>query len=251
MPAPKKYRVMLPDERVTPFFNHIFDEQIGELEGKHSALVYFVVYDRAWHRRNHRLPATVAQIARWCGLDERTVENCLDELLEKQFIERVRKGVPHSHIHKPVWSVPAADWSLGEGGWLPIPRFLVRVYLPRFHNAVALLFLLRYQHIHWLNHSWVGMETLSGQLGWSASRTRSAVRTMGKPELWLKQGTGLPRPLKIIPYKTPKGEDRRRFSVRAVRYEKKSRRGTSLFLVPKEFRRHFKLPSNVSLLQLA
>jgi hypothetical protein len=74
---------------------------------------------------------------------------------------------------------------------------------------------------------------------------------MGRPELWSKQRTKLPYPLEILRYKTPKGEDRRRFSVRAVRYEKKRRRGISLFLVPKEFRKRFKLPANVSLLQLA
>lgn len=238
MSTSTKSRVLIPSDRWTPVRSEIFDEQLAQLKERASGLVYLILYDRCWHRDGHRICGSIAEISGWCGLDERTVGKCVAELEGRKFIRRVRMGVSHSHINKPCWSVPLTEFLLNEEQWIPVPRFLITRYLKRFTNSVLLLLLLRYQHINWQNKCWVGIATLCRRTGWSPSRVRNSLRTMGHKKIWKKQQTKLPWPLEIS--YSDNGE-RRHFGVRAVRYEragKKGRKVTTVEISP-EFGKRF------------
>ena len=175
-------------------------------------------------------------------MNEKTVPKCIEELEQKKFIIRVSKGVSHSHVNKPKWRIPLSEFQLDQGGWIPVPRFIIKRYLRDFHNAVLLLFILYYQHMSWKNKAWVGVTTLCKRTGWSPTRVRKALRTMGHEHIWNKQNTNLPWPLEIL-YAGKPGEERRRFRVRAVWYKrmKKKGGGVSTIQVSEEFRKRFKI----------
>lgn len=241
MSTPPKYRILIPDDRWTPFRNEIVDKALALLELNRSAVVYLALYERAWHRPKRVVCASRAQIARWTNTEERGVRGCLLELRNKGLLVRRRQGIKHSRIRTPCWYVPLADFVLGEAEWFPVPRFLVTKYCREFPNAVLLPVLVRYQHLGWLNFSWVGAPTLAERLNWSESRVRDALRTMAHKHLWSSLGTGLPRPLEILYAKTKTGEDRRRFRVRALWYRRVSKKGGgySTVKVSEEFAKRF------------
>ena len=121
--------------------------------------------------------------------------------------------------------------------WTPVPRFIITKYCRRFHNAVLLVVLLRIQHFSWKNHCWPGVKKLSELTGWSCTRIRKALRTMGHRLIWDRQGTNLPWPLEII--RRGKGEHvRRHFRVRLVSYKRKGR-ASATFQVSNKFARYF------------
>ena len=61
---------------------------------------------------------------------------------------------------------------------------LIQKYLPANPNTVLLPVLLSYQHMSWLNYSWVGVATLSKRLNWSGSRVRDSLRNMFDEDIW-------------------------------------------------------------------
>jgi hypothetical protein len=150
-------------------------------------------------------------------MDERVVKKCLAELLRKELIRKIRSGVRRSRINKDLWTVPLAVVDLKQDSWTPIPRVLIQKYLPADPNTVLLPLLLYYQHMNWLNYSWVGVRTLSKRLNWSASRVRDSLRSMFDQDAWYSQNE-LQWPLRCRVVKNEKGERRRRFRVRAVHY---------------------------------
>jgi hypothetical protein len=244
MPLRQHQRVYIPKDRWTPVANKVFDETLATLNEKRSGTLYLILFDRCWHADGKRVDATIAEIAIWCDMDERTVVKCLRELRNKKLVLRVRKGVKRSHINKPRWRVPLAEGSRADGHYTPIPRFLIMKYCRRYPNALLLLVIIRYQHINWQNKAWVGVETLCKRTGWSGSRVRDAIRVMGHKALWAKQRIQLPWPLEITYHN--RGQ-RRYLRVRAVWYEitgPKRRRFRKMF-VSEEFRKRFKLPSRV------
>lgn len=196
--VPARERVLIPSTRWTPIRNTVFDHILPALKEKRAALVYLVLYDRTWHGSNHRIHATIADLARWTGLDERTISDCLDELEQKGFVVRVSTGVRRSRISKPLWRVPAAEFRLSEGSWVPIPRLLIKRYLPAYANAVLAVVLVKYQHLSWKNYCWPTLPTLGAAMGWSTSRVAEALNIMGRPEEWKQQRTCLPRPIELI-----------------------------------------------------
>lgn len=232
-----KARILIPPERWTAVQTDVFTEVLPELHQKRAAFLYFVLYDHARRSPTGLVAASVAELARWTGLNVRTVNNCLTELREHKFVLRKKLGIKHSRIHKPCWRVPLADFSPSAASWIPVPRFLILRYCRDYPNAVILIVLLRLQHIHWQNHCWPGARTLSRSLNWSPSHVRNALHTMAYDTRWKRQETGLPRPLKIDWQTNANGESRRHFQLRAVRY-KGSKRGSTLSIAP-EFAKFF------------
>ncbi len=239
-----RYRVCISSKRWTPVQNEVFDKIFAKLEGKRSGLVYLVLYDRCRHRDGRKISATIAEITRWCGIDERSVMKCLEELESKELIIRVRDGVKRSHINKPRWRVPLTEFELGDGNWTPIPRFLFTKYCRRYAGAVLLSLLLRYQHIHKQNSCWIGVARLCKRTGWSESRVRDAIRTMGRERLWRRRSKSLPQPLEI---KYNPQRTHRRFRVLAVYYESKGRKGRKVYsmTISEEFRKRFKIKTTL------
>jgi hypothetical protein len=217
------YRVQIPKGQWTPFRNEVFAKELGSLEEKRAAALYLFLYDRAYHRPSKVVAATVRQLSRLLKMDERVIKKCLAELRRKELIRKIRSGVRRSRINKDVWTVRLAVVDLKQDSWTPIPRVLIQKYLPADPNAVLLPLLLYYQHMNWLNYSWVGVTTLSKRLNWSTSRIRDSLRGMFDQDAWYSQNE-LQWPLRCRVVKNEKGERRRRFRVRAVHYYQAGKR---------------------------
>ncbi|GEM_PF-3715177 len=231
-----KYRILIPSTRWTPVRRYVINNVLRRLREKRAALVYIILYDRAWHNEN-RVSATIAELSRWTGMNERTVVKCIEELEEKGLIVRIQPGVAHSHVNVPCWRVPLSEFALGEREWTPVPRFVITRYCQAFPNAVLLVVLLNYQHMGWQNKCWVGVTKLCQRTGWSEIRVRRALRIMGHEGIWNRQGIYLPCPIEIS-YSPDRRN--RRFRVRAVLYTRKPS-GFSVVEVSSEFRRRFNI----------
>jgi hypothetical protein len=235
-------RILIPPEIWTPIQTAVFEDVLPNLGEKRSAQLYFVLYDRARHSPTGLVAGSVAQLARWSGLNVRTVNNCLKELREQRFVLRKKSGVKHSRTHKPCWRVPLTQFSTSTASWVPVPRFLIQKYCQRYPGAVILLVLLRYQHILWINHCWPGVYRLGKILNWSPSRVRNALHCMGYDKPWKEQQTSLPRPLEITWHTNPQGESRRHFRVLAIRYKKGTKRGRPTLSIAPDFATFFDIP---------
>src|SRR4029077_18078302 len=194
-----------------------FNKELGTLDENRAAAVYLFLYDRAYHRPSNAVALTVRELSRLLKMDERVIKKCLAELRSKELIRKIRTGVRRSRINKDVWKVPLAVVDLKRDSWTPIPRVLIQKYLPADPNSVLLPLLLHYQHMNWLNKSWVGVTTLSKRLNWSASRVRDSLRSMFDEDTWDSR-SDLEWPLRCRVVRNEKGERRRRFTVRAVYY---------------------------------
>jgi hypothetical protein len=239
--AAQQIRILIPAERWTPVRNNVFSEVLGRLKETRSAAVYLILFDRAWHSTpKNILWATIADIGRWAGMDQRTAAKCVAELEEQGLVTRVRRGKLRSKTNKPSWSVPLSNFKLAEGSWTPVPRFLVTRYCKASANAVLLVLLLYYQHMKYFNDCWTGVPTLAKRLGWSEPRVRRALTSMSSNSKWAKE-SDLPWPL------ARSGDGgRRRHSVRAIEYTKIRRPNGSIkrvnVEVSEEFRERFKIP---------
>jgi hypothetical protein len=235
------YGVDIEPENWTPIRNQVFTDILSTLEKRHSAALYLYLYDRAYHSPSKRIPATVAELARQTGIDARTANKCLAELLEQGLIRQVRQGVKRSKAktRRPVWAVPLATIDLREGNWTPIPRNLICKYLPAYPNAVLLLVLGYHQHMKRLNFCWVGVTTLSKRLNWRATRIRDSLRYMFDKENWRSLHPELPWPLWCEIVKNKEGQPRRHFRVRAIEYEGKGK--NAVMRLSKSFRMAFDL----------
>ncbi len=215
-----KHRVLMEEGDWTPFRNEIFDNWGGKLQAHNAAALYAVLYDRAYHHARQLLKpivsAAYSDLANWSGLDSRVVKMCLKELRDKGLVHKEKAGTKGSRTDKPVWKVPLATRFLTQGGvtWTPVPRFLVREYIPVYANSVLLLFMLRFQSYNWLDKSWPGILAISGKCNWSESRVREALEKMSDRQLW-KKIAKLPRPLT----RKPQEKGSTHSTVRAVRYE--------------------------------
>lgn len=228
-------RVNIPKNYWTPFPNGIFDEQFKNLEGKNTAAVYAVLYDRAYHDRSRGVKASFSDISRWTDLDARVVKECLEELR--------RCGLVHkSKSRKRIWKVPAASVDLSAGNWTPVPRMLVQEYIPEYHNSVLLLQFLRIQHYRWMDYCYPGWTALAEKMNWSETRVRDAIEFMSDVKKWKKR-THRPHPLSSK-LKPTKDDDRMRhdYRVRAVRYESSAPRD-KIIRLSSRFSEHFHIPN--------
>jgi hypothetical protein len=246
--SPPIHRILIPHKHWTAFPNRIFDEELRVLKQKSAAAVYLFLIDFAAHRPSRHVVLTRSEIAARINMDERIIKRCLSELEARGFIRQVRPGVLHSHINKDRWLVPAAQSDSLRDGWTPVPRLLIREYLPKYPNAALLPVLLYHQHMHWRNKCWMGVERLSKVLNWSPTRVRSALRTMSVQGNWSKLETSLPRPLSVSSSGTTTKASStgtagqraaRHYSVQAVRYTIAQQESKRRVLIPKPFLDHF------------
>src|SRR5439155_7398035 len=121
-PQPIKYRVLIPRDRWTPVHMDVFTDIFPKLKEKRAAILYIILYDRVRHRDFRTVRASIAELTRWSGLNERTVKKCITELREKRFILRKKHGTKHSHTDKPLWRVPDAEFDAALASWVPVPR---------------------------------------------------------------------------------------------------------------------------------
>jgi hypothetical protein len=246
-PEPLKWRIWIAPGDWTPVHRDVFTDVFPALRQKRAAVLYAVLYDRVRHNDFRAVRASVAQLARWSGLNERTVKKCITELREHKFILRKKHGTKHSYTDKPLWRVPLTEFNPKFVSWVPVPRFIITRYCSHFFGCVLLLGLLRYQHVGWRNDCWVGVPRLSKDFGWSQTTVRELLRTMFRDDLWKPRGTGLPRPLDMVWQPSKDGGERRRFRVLAVWYDRKSTRGRGYctFRVSSAFSRRFHISTTL------
>lgn len=202
-------RVLIPLEQWTPFPNDVFSCW-RDLEQHNAAALHAILYDRAHHKPVPLLKVTSTNLSKWSGLKSSVVDACLDELQAKKLI-RLKKD---SRCEVPL----AGRFDLQRGKWIPIPRFLVRRYIPAYPEAVLLLVLLQHQHFRWQNDCFPNVRTLSDKTGWRETRVDDAIRTMSEGRSWKRVGGGLPRPL-TVEFHRFRNTAVRHYHVRAVRYE--------------------------------
>ena len=226
----------------TAFSIRVFRNILWHLRGRHSALIYLVLYHYAWHDKRKQVHATLATVAKWSGLDYRTVQLCIQELEFRRFIRRTSPGTPRSHQDVPVWEVPAAKFDMRKKGWVPVPSFIITRYLPAHPACVLLPVFLYYQNLRKENTCYPGTLELTQRIGWSVKTRRrvyDAIRLMGNKKNWRALGTGLPRPLEILRTEFTKAS--RHFSVRAIYYHHEKKCGPPELFLTKEFTRFFKV----------
>jgi hypothetical protein len=237
-----KGRVIYPIRYWTPIRREVFEEVLPQLQIGRAALIYFVLYMRGWRAPAREVTANIADMARWTGLDPRTINRCVGDLVAKGVVRRVRGGHPRSRTEKPVWKVPLTEFNFkSQGPWVPVPRFIVDRYCRANSGAVLLPVILWHQHLGWRDWCWPGTKRLAMLMNWSKRRVYAALATMGRHQEWEKLGTGLPQPLEIKYRPGTAGGWIRHLHVRAVRYGITSGRRT-VRLDP-EFAQYFKIPS--------
>lgn len=225
-------RVRIPRGECTPFRNEILDKWFPRLKEKNGAAVYAVLYDRAYQNGNSVVKASFSDLSKRTGLDARVVKKCLKELRELNLIHK-------SKSDKRTWRVPLAKFDLLDGNWTLVPRLLIQRYIPIYHNAVLLLSILRIQSFQWLDYCWARTETLGKKMGWSETRVRYAMTEMSDVKKWRAKRTGLPRPLSWWFYQKT---NEWRYRVRAVRYERLTKRSQPTVRLSRRFSNAFDIP---------
>lgn len=244
------YRIHFQPRRWTPYANDVFHNVLRKLRRPRSAQLYFTMYDLAWHSKSKRVEMSIPKLASSAEMDTRTLQSCLSELEQKGHVVRVHPGKAHSPIDVPKWRVPLTEFGLHEGHFVPVPRFIVRRYCKVYPNAVLLIVLQWYQHLHWRTYSYVPVAKLAKRIGWTVRRTGQALRTMGPKHRWEalmeKKHSDLPWPMEIR-WRHRHRKELRHFYLRVVEYScygPKSRRIRGLG-IPEELRRRFKIKKKV------
>jgi hypothetical protein len=236
--AALKFRVQINSDDWTPIPNRVFEDLLATLKERHSAFVFFHLYDLAYHRPSKGIATTVGRLASEAGLDRRTIEKSLKELEQRELIRQIREGVKHSKnsTRQPIWEVPLANLDRRDGNWTPIPRNIIRDYCREYPNSALLPLLIYFQNMQKLDYSWPGARKLGLRMNWSVTRVRNSLRCMFDEKVWRARHPELPRPLDraTVPYK---GKRSRRYSVRAIQYD---RRGEKVVMkLSREFRMAF------------
>jgi hypothetical protein len=162
MKTNKLIRVRFPMRYWTPMRREVFEEVLPKLQFGRTALIYLILYDRRWRDSNREVRGDFADVSRWTGMDSRTIEKCLAELISNGFITQVRSGQQRSRTNKPTWKVPLADFDFKkQGPWTPIPGFIVERYCRVYPGAVLLPVLMWHQHIGWQDWCWPGVPRLA------------------------------------------------------------------------------------------
>jgi hypothetical protein len=235
----KRIRIELASKAWTAVHQRVFERVLPSVSPA-AQVVYLVLLDRIWHERPKRVAAGEADLVRWTGLDQRTVNRCLTELYCKAKVIRcVYPGKKGSRMHRPLWTIPLTRFELADGNWVPVPRILIHKYLPAFPSAILLIIILKHQHMSWRNECWPGVSRLAQYTGWSKRKVYDAVKQMANEEKWKKCHPDLPWPLEMTWRKNPHGGKSRRYSIRAVVYERR-RRGT-IFRLSEQSAKFFKV----------
>lgn len=234
MIPPSHESVLYDPSQWTALSNAVSSEVLPQLSSTAMAVTYLVLYDKVSHRKNRAAAATLTDLAQLTGFDARTVKASLFKLIEGGFIDFDKRGTNRSRTDKTRWTVPLADFDWADGKWTPIPRFLVRRYLPVFPGALLLPLLIRFQQMSWQNKCWPSVATLAQLTNRSERWVYLALHEMGNRHFWSRLGTGLPWPLEIS-YVAKDGKERHYYRVRAVCYRKGRSNGSPTVSLSREF----------------
>ncbi len=171
------------------------------------------------------------------------------ELKLKRFITSTSKGTLHSRLDLAGWKIPAAEFDMGQEGWVPVPSFIITRYLPACPACTLLPLFLYYQNIQKLNYCWPSALELSLRAGWfkpSRNRIYAALSLISNEKKWKKLGTGLPLPLTISRAPGSKPDTwNRRYQVRAVYYDRTTKKSLPELYLTKEFSQFFEVNAEI------
>jgi hypothetical protein len=234
-------RIRITAKHWTAIPTKCFEDVLPMMRRRQAATVYLALYHRVWHTKGKRVGASLTDLAKWTGLDSRTVAKCVRFLEWRRFIMREEKGTLHSHSDLPIWKVPATRFDMKSEGWVPVPSFLITHYL-KAHSACLLLPLLLYhQNFHKRNDCYPSVMRLAFMTGcWSKRMVYESLRLMGDPDKWDQLGAGLPVPVEIIRRRVVQLRKWiRHYRVRAVYYHRESKRDLPALYLTKEFSKSF------------
>jgi hypothetical protein len=245
MIPPSQESVLYDVTQWTAFRNDVFKHVFPQLISTATMVIFLLLYDIVSHRKNRTFVASLTDIAELSGFDVRTVKSSLVELLEKQLIDYSRHGKDRSRTDKTHWTVPLSEFDWTEGHWTPIPRFLIRRYLPVYPPALLLPVLLQLQQLSWRNECWPSITTLARLVNHSERWVYHALREMGHEQVWKGLRTGLPSPLEIS-YRTKNGKRLHYFRVRAVFYRDNGPYDSPTVKLAREFSDFFAVASSAT-----
>jgi hypothetical protein len=208
---------------------------------RYAASVYLALYHRAWRTKGKRVGASLTDLAKWTGLDYRTLAKCIKFLEWRRFIVREEKGTLHSHSDLPIWKVPATRFDMKSEGWVPVPSFLIAHYLKAHRACLLLPLLLYHQNIYKQNDCYPSVVRLALMTGcWSQRMVYESLHLMSNSEKWDQLGTGLPLPVEIIRRRVAQFKKWiRHYRVRAVYFHRESKRDLPVLYLTKEFSKAF------------
>jgi hypothetical protein len=230
-------RIFYPVNSWMPVPNEVASRVFAKLKQGRAPHLYMAMYERATRVRSRQFSMNLRELGELVHCDPRTARKCFIELVEEGFVKIVHKGgANRSRTDKPKFRVPLCELELADGGWFPVPRFLVTRYLPKFPGSLLLIILISMQHQKWNDHCWMGVPYLEKITNWNSRSIYHALNIMGHRHKWKKLGTGLPWPLKIL---YDEKLERRHFSVRAVHYYLPATRRRKVVALSEEFASHF------------
>lgn len=189
-------RIFYPKNSWFPLHNDVFEAVFPHLRLNRSAHLYMVMYERAQRHPSKPFAANLSDLAKMIGCDTRTARRCIGELRKKGFVAMVDKGGKlRSRTNKPTFAVPLTQQKVEEGGWFPVPRFLVTDYLRQFKGGLVLIALLYHQHMKWKKDCWCGVKRLADVLGMKERRVYGYLHVAGHEHKWKRLGNGLPWPV--------------------------------------------------------
>jgi hypothetical protein len=195
----RHHSVHILSKDVTCFPNSLLKTKIfRQLKRPNSALIYLFLYDLAWHTEEKTFSKSWAQLQELIGLDYRAIQASVKELEGAGLIQNVMPGTSHSRNHFPVWSVPAADFDMADGGWFPVPQFVITRYCRAEPGCALLVPLIHCQNFDKMNYCWPGAGGLAKMMGWGRDRVYKSLRLISSDTLWDELTTGMPRPLQIV-----------------------------------------------------
>jgi hypothetical protein len=212
--------VLIPNGHWTPFRNEIFKNVLKGLKEPSAAALFAVLYDKAYHHSFPTVKGNVKTFSQWSGIDKADLKLSLKELRKKGLVGLEEASNSDRGSQAQRWEIPlAAHFDLDGGNWTPVPRFLVKEYIPAYPDSVLLLMVLHHQNLGWQGVCYAKAKTLAEKIGWSSSRrVAKALDLMSDSNLWKVLETELPRPL-TSDSRSFKNGTVTHYRLRAVRYE--------------------------------
>lgn len=233
----RRQRIRYPSGSWFPLQNDVLDSVFPGLREHRSRQLYLTMYEYVQRPRSKGLRANLTDLSKLIDCDVRTARSCIVELVGEGFVTmRDEGGKLRSRTEKTIFAVPLAKEKLDTGHWFPVPRFLIKDYLPTYPGSVVLIALLYFQHLKWKRYCWPSVNTLVRVLGIKRRLMYDYLNTMGHEARWKRLGTNLPWPLE-----TSYSPDRRKrhFSVRAAKFYTLPGRKKPLVRLREEFAIHF------------
>jgi hypothetical protein len=226
-----------PAERETEaFYRSPFQRVVPRLNKPHLQIIYAIMYSACFHKNKKMARLSAMDIARLSGIDWRTVQSDLFWLTQSGDIHVEKEGYSKARTwhEKTLYSVPLANFDIQKEHFTPVPRFIVKHYVPAYPRAILLPVL---QYIRqWRRFDGYWVQRVQDITGWPQRTIYRALKVLGNDHTWYVGEDGepegeypMPCPLKLDPQK---------FTLRYLDF--RGPHGMSICL-NREFAKHFEV----------